>query len=387
MSSFQAYVANGKSLDHKAVVAYIRKFLDKEYRQSNVYSLITEHASMDEIEKILKDDLELRIPLSNRRIRLFHLERKEDEELSQFMLRVKEHARYAEVDKLPVEDIITLIISSRCNIKQLTDMWVLRRNLTLKEILIDCEAYQRKEKASKDFDKLGQKSKELDGETQVNKADIAGPSGMSGVKKQRGNNRGKKGGRGGNDSNRGGSNNTQVYDNTQPQNNQGYGQPRGGYNGGYYNQGNTAYNTNQRNVGYNPPNYNQQQYPIQQGYQNFRGNGGQRGYPSGGGNFRGRGGQGGPSGFNPPNSSGNNGGMFKNCYRCEGSLGSVHGVGHWKWDYTTPLKCLICNGPHYVGKCEQFKKEEHSHLLYNTGHNNTQRASLAEPNPMPHDNS
>ena len=106
-------------------------------------------------------------------------------------------------------------------------MWALRRNLTLKDIHIDCEAYQRKEKASKDFDKLGQKSKELDGETQVNKADIAGPNGMSGVKKQRGNNRAKKGGRGGNNSNRGGSNNTQVYDSIHPQKNQGYGQPRG----------------------------------------------------------------------------------------------------------------------------------------------------------------
>ena len=59
------------------------------------------------------------------------------------MLSVKEHARYAEVDKLPVEDIITLIISSHCNIKQLTDMWALRRNLTLKEILIDCEGRRK----------------------------------------------------------------------------------------------------------------------------------------------------------------------------------------------------------------------------------------------------
>merc|ERR1711867_52517 len=97
------------------------------FSQSHPYSLIKEHASMDEIEKILKDDLELRIPLSNRRIRLFHLERKEDEELSHFVLRVKEHARYVEVDKLPVEEIITLIITSRCNIKQLTDTWALRK--------------------------------------------------------------------------------------------------------------------------------------------------------------------------------------------------------------------------------------------------------------------
>ena len=100
-------------------------------------------------------------------------------------------------------------------------MWALQRTLTLKEILIDCEAYQRKENSSKDFDKLGQKSKESGVETQVNRVDMAGPSGMSGVMKQRGNNRGKKGGRGA--INRGGGNNTQVYDNTQPQPNQNYG--------------------------------------------------------------------------------------------------------------------------------------------------------------------
>ena len=63
---------------------------------------------------------------------------------SAILLRVKEHAQYAGLDKLPVEDIITLIISSRCNIKQLTDTWALRRKLTLKEILIDREAYQHK---------------------------------------------------------------------------------------------------------------------------------------------------------------------------------------------------------------------------------------------------
>ena len=132
MSSFHAYVENGKGLGNKAIVAYIRKFLDEEYRQSNVYSLINDDASIDEIEKILKDDLEIRIPLSNRRVRLFHMQRKEDEELLQFVLRVKENARYAEVDKLPVEDIISLIITSRCNIKQLTDTWALRRTLSLR---------------------------------------------------------------------------------------------------------------------------------------------------------------------------------------------------------------------------------------------------------------
>ena len=40
MSSFRAYVENGKGLGNKAIVAYIRKFLDEDYRQSNVYSLI-----------------------------------------------------------------------------------------------------------------------------------------------------------------------------------------------------------------------------------------------------------------------------------------------------------------------------------------------------------
>ena len=82
-----------------------------------------------------------------------------------------------------MEDIITLKISSLCNIKQLTDTWALRRKLTLKEILIDCETYQRKEKASKDFDKLGLKPKESGVETTHFNA--AGSGGMSGVKKQK----------------------------------------------------------------------------------------------------------------------------------------------------------------------------------------------------------
>ena len=132
------------------------------------------------------------------------MQRKEDEELLQFVLQVKENARYAEVDKLPVEDIISLIITSRCNIKQLTHTWALRRKLSLKAVLIDCEAYQRKELASKDFDQLIHKNKESGAETtQINAA-------MSGgvVKKQKANNRGKKGGHGTN--NRGGGNNGQM---------------------------------------------------------------------------------------------------------------------------------------------------------------------------------
>ena len=89
-----------------------------------------------------------------------------------------------------------MIISSRCNIKQFTDTWALRRKLTLKEILIDCKAYQRKERASKDFDQLGLKSKESGVETtQVN---APGSGVMNGVKKQKGNNSGKKGGHGAN---------------------------------------------------------------------------------------------------------------------------------------------------------------------------------------------
>ena len=90
--------------------------------------------------------------------------------------------------------------------------------------------------------------------------------------------------------------------------------------------------------------------------------------------MRGRGG--GPSCFS------NGSGRFNSCYRCEGSLDSVHGVGHWKGDCTTPLKCIICNGPHYLVKCPQFNKEEHYHLLYDR--ENTQRASIVE---LPQDNS
>ena len=74
VSSFRAYVANGKGLDNKAVVAYVRRFLDEQYRQSNIFSLISDDANMDDIVKILRDDLEIRFPLSTRRMRLFHME-------------------------------------------------------------------------------------------------------------------------------------------------------------------------------------------------------------------------------------------------------------------------------------------------------------------------
>ena len=42
LSSFEAYVNNGKGVDKKTVVAYVRKLLDEEYRGSDVYQQITE---------------------------------------------------------------------------------------------------------------------------------------------------------------------------------------------------------------------------------------------------------------------------------------------------------------------------------------------------------
>ena len=42
MSSFEAYVANGKGVDKKMIIAYFKKFLNDKYCQSNIFSQLTE---------------------------------------------------------------------------------------------------------------------------------------------------------------------------------------------------------------------------------------------------------------------------------------------------------------------------------------------------------
>ena len=68
-----------------------------------MFAMISDDLTMDQIVKILRDDLGIRFPLSSRCMKLFHMERVEDEELHQFVLRVCEDAKYAECDILSLE--------------------------------------------------------------------------------------------------------------------------------------------------------------------------------------------------------------------------------------------------------------------------------------------
>ena len=146
LCSFEAYVNNGKGVDKKTVVAYVRKFLDEEYRASDVYQQITEDKSTDEIMQILKDDLKMRYPLAARRMKLFHMERRDDEEVHHFITRVKEDAKHAECDKLPFNDIVTLIVVSRCRVPSLIERWGMKKEIDLQQVTIDADLYARNKK-------------------------------------------------------------------------------------------------------------------------------------------------------------------------------------------------------------------------------------------------
>ena len=76
----------------------------------------------------------------------------------------------------------------------------------MNDVLLDCEAYQRKEKASKDFDQLNLKNKDKDSASEPTIVNAVMPGGTS--KKQKSSNKGKKGGRG---TNRGRSNSGQAH--------------------------------------------------------------------------------------------------------------------------------------------------------------------------------
>ena len=134
------------------MVAYVRKFLDEEYRGSDVYQQITEDKSTEEIMQVLKDDLKVRYPLATRRMKLFHLERRDDEEVHHFITRVKEDAKHAECDKLPFNDIVTLIVVSRCRVPELIKRWGMKKEIDLQQVCIDADLYARNQKLDPNSD-------------------------------------------------------------------------------------------------------------------------------------------------------------------------------------------------------------------------------------------
>ena len=331
ISSFVAYVNNGKGVDRKTVVAYVRKFLDEEYRGSDVYQQITEDKSTEEIMQVLKDDLKVRYPLATRRMKLFHLERRDDEEVHHFTTRVKEDAKHAECDRLPFNDIVTLIVVSRCRVPELIKRWGMKKEIDLQQVCIDADLYARNQKLDPNLDTQTTPPVSQPSE-QINY--VAGNSndrkGKRGGKGKRG--RGGGANRGGYDDHQGGG----QYDVSQ-------GPPRYGQGGqSYGNYGGQSYrNQGGQNFGkppYQSPqpfNQNQQQGNQQQGfsqqYNNQRNQGRvDRGYG---------------------NRGGGNSGARGSCNRCHGVFDYIHGAGHWQAQCTTQLICEICRGPHVTKHC------------------------------------
>ena len=71
------------------------------------------------------------------------MERRDDEEVHHFITSVKEDAMFAEYDKLPLNDIITLIVVSCCHVPKLAERWGMDKNINLQHISIDADLYVR----------------------------------------------------------------------------------------------------------------------------------------------------------------------------------------------------------------------------------------------------
>ena len=249
---------------------------------------------------------------------LFMLEREENEDISPFIQRVKQEARYAECNKLPMEDIVSLIVCSGCKIPELIKRWGMQNDLSLDTIIKDTGLHQR----TANMISEQQKNKKSAGAS-VSANLVQGSRGGRGGGGHRGGGRWKKNGRGGQQG-----------------------------RGGYYGQQDPSYSANQGNQGgqYNPqsyPNQNGQGGSYSQNYgQAARGHGNQNNLGGGGaprfqgvqgnrGNFRARGRgtmmqRGGMMrpGMTQQHEYGEQKGEGKShCFRCQGSLDYVHGVG------------------------------------------------------------
>ena len=101
---------------------------------------------------------------------------RDDEEIDNFITRVKEDAHYAECDNLPLTDVISLIVCSRCRIPALITRSGMQKDISLDTITLDAHLYQRTQKTIKD-----QNEQRPTPETSVNSV-----SGGGGWKKGRG---------------------------------------------------------------------------------------------------------------------------------------------------------------------------------------------------------
>ena len=131
---------------------------------------------------------------------MFHMERRDDEEVHHFITCVKEDAKFAECDKLPLNDIVTLIVVSRCRVPYLAERWGMKKEIDLQQIIIDADLYVRNKKVGKQPEHQTPSSA---GQTDQG---VNFVSGVPNDKRGKGKGKGKNRGRGGN-TNRGGYNN------------------------------------------------------------------------------------------------------------------------------------------------------------------------------------
>ena len=141
--------------------------------------------------QLFRDHLKVRYPQSTRRMNLFMLERGDNEDISPFIARVKMEAKYAECDKLPIDDIISLIVCSGCKIPELIKRWGMQSDLSLPTIIKDASLHQRT--ANMINDQNDQKRKKAG----VGINAVMGGRGGRGGGGNRGGGKGRRGGRGG----------------------------------------------------------------------------------------------------------------------------------------------------------------------------------------------
>ena len=98
ISGFKAYLANGSRQEPETVIAYIERAMDEDYRSNGVPAKLDKKTSNEEMFNVLSEDMEIRYPVTLRRLKLFQVKREKDENILSFINRVREDARYSDID-------------------------------------------------------------------------------------------------------------------------------------------------------------------------------------------------------------------------------------------------------------------------------------------------
>ena len=96
-------MANGSRQEPETVIAYIERAMDEDYRSNGVPAKLDKKTSNEEMFNVLSEDMEIRYPVTLRRLKLFQVKREKDENILSFINRVREDARYADIDGLSAD--------------------------------------------------------------------------------------------------------------------------------------------------------------------------------------------------------------------------------------------------------------------------------------------